>query len=82
MAGETRCDDLYVEEEAFRKRAEEQQQDVRKEAMGKKQLDLLPKYKNEQEGSASTTSVRILRDTIQHTNLTQSIGVSEAEIGR
>ena len=50
VAGETRCDDLYAEEEAFRKRAEEQQQDVRKEAMGKKQLDPLPKYKNEQEG--------------------------------
>ena len=32
VAGETRCDDLYAEEEAFRKRAEEQQQDVRKEA--------------------------------------------------
>ena len=50
VAGETRCDDLYAEEEAFRKRAEEQQQDVRKEAMGKKQLDPLPKYKNEHEG--------------------------------
>ena len=63
VAGETRCDDLYAEEEAFRKRAEEQQQDVRKEAMGKKQLDPLPKYKNEQEGRRGEDDEQRKEDT-------------------